>query len=90
MRGSRVTQWPMGGRDISVIDSSLPQVVWSHKPFIAHRANKILLPSVGSDVPGQLVTPGELLEAARPGTRERSLSWNKENYFSTKYKYMQN
>ena len=31
---------------------------------------------------GELVTPGELLEAAGPAARERPLSWNKRKYQS--------
>ena len=37
---------------------------------------------MSSDVAGELVTPGELLEAAGPAARERPLSWNKRKYQS--------
>ena len=52
----------------------LPQVVRSHEPLVAHRADEVLLAGVGADVARQLVRPRELLEAAVPGAGEGSLS----------------
>jgi len=52
----------------------LTEVVGSHEAFLADRADKVLLPCVRPDVPGELVGPGELLEAGGPVARERTLA----------------
>jgi hypothetical protein len=50
-------------------------MVAAHELLVADRTDEVLLASVRSRVPGELVGPGETLPAARPRAGERSLAW---------------
>lgn len=52
----------------------LHQVVAAHEAFVAKGATELLFPRVGAVVAGQLIRPGKLLTAVRPGAWEGSFS----------------
>lgn len=51
----------------------LGQVVAPHEPPVTHGAGELLLPGVGSPVPGELIGAGEPPLAALPAAAERLL-----------------
>ncbi len=66
-------------RHVSRIAASIthsPQVIRSHEPLVADRADEVLLAGVRPRVPGQLVGAGEALAAAGPRTGKGTLACN--------------
>lgn len=66
------------GVELGVAAGVLCQVVAPHEPLLAEGASKLLLASVGSVVPGELVRARELLKAVRPCAGEWSLACREE------------
>lgn len=66
------------GVEFGVAAGVLGEVVTPHEPLLAERAPELLLTSVGSVVPRELIRAGELFKAVRPSAGEWSLTCREE------------